>query len=146
MVALALDLGDVRTGIAVSDLTGRVASPVSVLPSQEVDSLSRSFRQIVDDYMPDVLVCGMPLTMAGEAGPQAEHIRKRAEELASKLDLPLYFMDERLSSTEAKRILRNQGLNEKQMRGKVDMISASIFLQAWLDTHERKDERDIESK
>ncbi len=49
--------------------------------------------------------------------------------------------DQRPTSTEAKRILREQGLNEKQMRGKVDMISASLFLQAWLDSHGRKDDR-----
>ena len=55
------------------------------------------------------------------------------DKIADELELPLEFEDERLSSQEAKRILREQGLNEKQMRGKIDMIAASLFLQTWLD-------------
>lgn len=103
--------------------------------------MSRTFRMIVEDHEPDVLVCGLPQTMAGEEGPQAERIRTVAERVARSCGLPLEFIDERLSSTEAKRILREQGLSEKQMRGKVDMISASLFLQAWLDSQRRKDDR-----
>lgn len=141
MIALALDIGGARTGIAVSDRTGSVASPVKVLPAAEVEGMARSFRMVLEDYEPDILVCGLPQTMAGEEGPQAEHIRAVAQRIADAAGLPLAFIDERLSSTEAKRILRAQGLNEKQMRGKVDMISASLFLQAWLDSQRRKDER-----
>ena len=141
MVALALDIGGTRTGIAVSDRTGRVAMPLKVLPAAEVENMSRTFRMIVEDHEPDVLVCGLPQTMAGEEGPQAERIRAVAERVACACGLPLEFIDERLSSTEAKRILREQGLSEKQMRGKVDMISASLFLQAWLDSQRRKDDR-----
>ena len=65
MRALALDIGEVRVGIAASDASGAVASPVRVLPAQEVLSCSRTFRRILEDYEPDVLVCGRPLTMAG---------------------------------------------------------------------------------
>lgn len=66
-------------------------------------------------------------------GPQAQSIREVAQQVASKLGLPLEFSDERLSSSEAKRSLREQGFSEKEMRGKVDMIAASLFLQSWLD-------------
>lgn len=133
MVALALDIGETRIGIAVSDASGRIASPVKVLPAAEVIGLAKPFRYVIEDYEPDVLVSGRPMTMAGERGPQAERVEAVARELSDKLGLPLYFEDERLSSAEAKRILREQGLNEKQMRGKVDMIAASLFLQSWLD-------------
>ena len=81
------------------------------------------------------------MTMAGERGPQAERVEVQAQKIADALDLPLYFEDERLSSAEAKRILREQGLSEKQMRGKVDMIAASLFLQSWLDSRQERDER-----
>lgn len=138
MIALALDIGGTRTGIAVSDRSGRVASPVKVLPAAEVEGMARSFRLILEDYEPEILVCGLPKTLAGEEGPQAERIRLTAQRIADAAGLPLAFVDERLSSTEAKRILREQGLNEKQMRGKVDMISASLFLQAWLDSQTSK--------
>ena len=141
MVALALDIGGTRTGIAVSDRTGRVAMPLKVLPASEVENMARTFRMIIEDHEPDVLVCGLPQTMAGEEGPQAEHIRAIAERVSRACDLPLEFIDERLSSSEAKRVLREQGLSEKQMRGKVDIISASLFLQAWLDSQRRKEDR-----
>lgn len=141
MIALALDIGGARTGIAVSDRTGRIASPVKVLPAAEVESVARTFRMVLEDYEPDVIVCGLPQTMAGEEGPQALRIREAAGRISQATGLPVEFIDERLSSTEAKRILREQGLSEKQMRGKVDMVSASLFLQAWLDSQRRKEDR-----
>lgn len=134
MRALALDIGEVRIGVAASDASGRVASPVKVLPAAEVLSCAKTFHRILEDYEPEVLVCGRPQTMSGEDGPQAERVMAQARSIAEACDLPLEFADERLSSSEAKRILREQGLNEKQMRGKVDMIAASLFLQAWLDS------------
>nr|WP_073294422.1 Holliday junction resolvase RuvX [Parolsenella massiliensis] len=139
MRALALDIGEVRIGIAASDASGRIAGPVKVLPAAEVLGHARTFRRILEDYEPEVLVCGRPQTMSGEDGPQAERIMAQARQIADACDLPLEFADERLSSSEAKRILREQGLREKQMRGKVDMIAASLFLQAWLDSHAHGD-------
>ena len=138
MVAIALDIGQTRIGIAASDRSGRVAMPVKVMPADEVISFSRGFRLLLEDYEPDVLVCGLPQTLSGEEGPQAERVRAVAMDIAKRAGLPLDFADERLSSREAKRILREEGLNEKQMRGKVDMIAASLFLQAWLDGHEER--------
>ena len=129
MVALALDIGETRIGIAASSRDGKMAMPVKVLPAAEVTGMAKTFRYLVEDYEPDILVSGRPLTMAGEPGPQAERVAAVAQKIADELDLPLEFEDERLSSQEAKRILREQGLNEKQMRGKIDMIAASLFLQ-----------------
>lgn len=139
MRALALDIGEVRVGVAVSDPAGRVASPVCVLPAAEVLSHARTFVRVLGDWEPDVLVCGRPMTLAGEEGPQAERIMAQARAIAERCDLPLEFADERLSSAEAKRILREQGLNERSMRGKVDMVAASLFLQSWLDANEAHD-------
>lgn len=139
MRALALDIGEVRVGVAVSDPAGRVASPVCVLPAAEVLSHARTFVRVLEDWEPDVLVCGRPMTLAGEEGPQAERIMALARAIAERCDLPLKFADERLSSAEAKRILREQGLNERSMRGKVDMVAASLFLQSWLDANEAHD-------
>ncbi|BCV18928.1 Holliday junction resolvase RuvX [Leptogranulimonas caecicola] len=135
---LALDIGEKRVGIAASDVTGTVASPVCVLPAQEVRAQARSFRRILEDHEPDVLVCGHPLTLSGEEGPQAARIEGEARAIAQACGLPLEFADERLSSREAKRILREQGLSEKSMRGKVDMVAASLFLQSHLDAKTNK--------
>lgn len=136
MRVLALDIGEVRVGVAVSDPGARVASPVCVLPSAEVLAHARSFRRVLEDWEPDVLLCGRPLTLAGEEGPQAARIAEQAQRIAENCGLPLEFADERLSSSEAKRILREQGLSERGMRGKVDMVAASLFLQSWLDARQ----------
>ena len=120
----------------MSDPDARVASPVCVLPAAEVLSRARSFRRVLEDWEPDVLLCGRPLTMAGEEGPQAARITQQAQQIAESCGLPLEFADERLSSSEAKRILREQGLSERGMRGKVDMVAASLFLQSWLDARQ----------
>lgn len=120
-------------GIAVSDPGERVASPICVLPAQEVVSCAKTFRRVLEDWEPELLLCGLPYTLAGEEGPQAARIRKAADAISAACGIPHEFADERLSSAEAKRSLREKGLSEKQMRGKVDMIAASVFLQAWLD-------------
>ena len=80
-----------------------------------------------------MLLCGLPYTMAGAEGPQAVRIRAAAKTISDACGIPHEFVDERLSSQEAKRSLREKGLNERAMRGKIDMIAASLFLQAWLD-------------
>ena len=133
MRVLALDIGEVRVGVAVSDPDARVSSPVCVLPAAEVLAHAVTFRRILEDWEPELLVCGLPRTLAGEDGPQADRIREQAQRIAKSCGLPLEFADERLSSAEAKRILREQGLSERAMRGKVDMVAASLFLQSWLD-------------
>ena len=133
MRIMALDIGDVRVGVAVSDPEGRIASPVCVLPAQEVRAYARPFRAVLADWEPELLVCGLPCTLAGEEGPQAAHVRAIAEGISESCGIPVEFADERLSSVEAKRSLRESGVSEKDMRGKVDMIAASIFLQTWLD-------------
>ena len=130
---MALDIGEVRVGVAVCDPDMRVASPVCVLPTDQVLAHSRPFRQVIEDWEPDLILSGLPFTLNGEEGPQAGRIRQAAAQIGKTCGLPVEFADERLSSREAKRILREEGLSEKQMRGKIDMIAASIFLQAWLD-------------
>ena len=130
---MALDIGEKRVGVAVSDPGERVASPICVLAADEVRAYARPFRQVLEDWEPELLLCGLPYTLSGEEGPQAQRIRAVAADVAKKTQLPVEFADERLSSTEAKRNLREKGLSEKAMRGKVDMIAASLFLQAWLD-------------
>lgn len=137
MRVMALDIGEVRVGVAVSDPAERVASPVCVLPAAEVLAGTKSFRRVLEDWEPELLVCGLPLTLAGEEGPQAERIRANAAAISEAAGILHVFADERLSSAEAKRSLREKGLSEKDMRGKVDMIAASLFLQSWLDERAR---------
>ena len=131
-----MDMGEVRVGVAVSDAQGRVATPVCVLPASELTGPGPQFKRLLSDWEPDVLVCGLPLTLAGEQGPQARRIIEEAQKLAQVCALPLEFADERLSSAEAKRILHEQGLTDRAMRGKIDMVAASLTLQSWLDARQ----------
>ena len=141
MRILALDIGEVRVGVAVCDPGERVASPVCVLPAAEVLACAKSFRRVLEDWEPELLLCGLPYTLAGEEGPQAARIKQAAAQISDAVGVPHVFTDERLSSTQAQRSLREKGLSEKQMRGKVDMIAASLFLQAWLDARAVRGER-----
>ena len=134
MRVLALDIGEVRVGVAVCDPGERVASPVCVLPTKEVLAKAPSFRRVLEDWEPELLLCGLPYTLSGQEGPQAARIRKAAAQISAACGIPCEFVDERLSSREAKRSLREKGMDERAMRGKVDMIAASLFLQAWLDS------------
>ena len=122
MRIMALDIGETRVGVAVSDPGERVASPVAVLPASEVLNCAKPFQRALEDWEP-----------AGAEGPQAARIRKAAKTISDACGIPYEFADERLSSQEAKRSLREKGMTEKAMRGKIDMIAASLFLQAWLD-------------
>ncbi len=137
MRVMALDLGERRVGVAVSDPSGVVATPRSVVDAAEVRRLGPAFRQLVDEVGPELLLVGLPLTLGGEEGPQAHRIRSQAGQIAHGLGLPVEFADERLSSEEASRRLRELGLSERERRGRLDMVAASIFLQAWLDERAR---------
>ena len=94
---------------------------------------AKAFQLALEDGGAELLLCGLPCTMAGGEGPQDGRIRKAAKTISDACGIPYEFADERLSSQEAKRSLREKGMTEKAMRGKIDMIAASLFLQAWLD-------------
>ena len=133
MRIMALDIGKVRTGVAVSDPQGHMASPVCVLPTEEIQKSAPSWQRMLQDWEPDLLLAGLPRSLSGKDSAQTRHARAVAQQVAEAAGLPLEFADERLSSQEAKRSLHEAGLSERDMRGKVDMIAASLFLQAWLD-------------
>ncbi len=135
MRVLALDIGEKRIGVAVGNTDTRIAMPVKVMPAHEVLENSRTWRYLLEDNEPDLIVSGLPKSMNGQVGKQAQRVRQVAEKIAHTAGLSLEFCDERLSSAEAKRILREQGLSERDMRGKVDSVAASLFLQSWLDAH-----------
>jgi putative Holliday junction resolvase len=130
---MALDLGEKRTGIAVSDPAGTVAQPLVVLPTQDLMNKAATFRRLLEDYEIELLVVGLPVSLDGSPQAQARRIQDQAARLETLYELPLEFIDERLSSKEAKGILRQLGYSEKEMRGNTDKIAASIMLQTWLD-------------
>lgn len=135
MRVLAIDIGEKRIGVAAGDTSTGIAVPLKVLPAAEVLQGARTWRMLIEDNEPELIVSGLPVSLDGSNGKQAERIRAQAEGIAKAAGLALEFSDERLSSKEAKRILREQGLSEREMRGKVDSVAASLFLETWLAQH-----------
>ncbi len=133
MRVLALDWGDRRIGVALSDPSGRVATPRCVLSTLEVRRRANALMDLVEETSPELLLVGLPLTLSGEVGPQARKVRSEAGQLAHDLGIPLEFWDERFSSEEARRIVREQKRTSRDARGSLDMLAASIFLQSYLD-------------
>ena len=133
MRVMALDIGEKRIGVAISDIDARIASPLTVLPGP-ISAAVSSLKRLAEDYEIGVLLVGLPLTFAGEEGPQATRVRNEVSILGSALGLPMTFVDERLSSIEAKRSMGNAGVSDRKQRGKVDMVAAAIILQTYLDS------------
>jgi putative Holliday junction resolvase len=141
MRRLGLDIGEKRVGVAVSDPSGRVATPLKVLEASALTGEAVVLRRLVEDYAVDELVVGLPLTLAGEEGPQAARVRAEAERLADVVDLPLVMWDERLSSAAAARAMDEAGEDSRSRRGRLDMVAASLLLQGYLDSrHEPRQE------
>lgn len=138
MRVLALDIGERRVGVAVSDPSGRVATPAKILNAAALND-ARAVRRLLDDYEPDLVLVGLPLSMDGTEGPQARRVRAQAARLEAAVDVPVDFADERLTSAEAARAMQEAGMSERDRRGKLDAVAASLFLQAWLDARREED-------
>ena len=143
MRVLALDIGEKRIGVAVSDPSGTIASPVCVLDAAQVLGGGRDLIRLVEDYEAGLVVIGLPRSMDGSEGPQAARVRSAGERLARSLPVPVTYADERLSSVEARRSLTEAGVTDRQKRGTVDMIAASLFLQTYLDADRTRDAREM---
>lgn len=139
MRALALDIGEKRIGVAISDSQMRVATPLAVMDARQVLGDGGPLRRLIADY-DDVglLVVGLPRSLDGDEGPQAATVRKAAARIKAHVDLPVTFVDERLSSAEASRRMAEAGLDERKRRGSVDMVAAALFLQAYLDAQAKE--------
>lgn len=110
MRVMGLDIGEKRIGVAIADTATGIAVPLRVMDAHDVLGNTRSWRALVQDNEPDMLVCGLPKTMRGDTGGQARRVRDCAERIAQACGLPLEFADERLSSAEAKRLLPRAGV------------------------------------
>jgi putative Holliday junction resolvase len=142
MRVIGLDIGEVRTGVAVSDRDAKVANPITVLETKRMLADPKPLRDLVIEEDAGQLVVGLPLTMAGEEGPQALRVRELGDRLGDLLGIPVAYIDERLSSAEASRVMTAAGRSVKQQRGTLDMVVAALLLQSWLDRHSTAEEND----
>jgi putative Holliday junction resolvase len=135
---LGLDLGSKRIGVAVSDRSGTIASPLTVVNrsgSRRRDH--ERIRRLVVDEEAERIVVGLPLSLDGSLGPAARGAADEAEELSSVVGVPVETFDERLTTVSADRMLMERGLRADTRRRVVDKVAAAVILQSWLDRHGR---------
>jgi len=149
---LALDIGEVRTGIALSDVDRLNATALQVMDTQGLCADNSKLHELIADYEVGSLVIGLPLLADGSEGSQARRTRSLAAKMLQGMDalchlgedsctgctdervFPVIFFNEQQSSKQAKDLGHKLGLSERDMRGKVDSFAAAVFLQRYLDT------------
>lgn len=133
-VLLGVDVGQVRVGLAASDAAGILAHPVATLPRDEAgDSDLEQIAHEVRQRAAVAVVVGLPRSLSGEEGVAARSARRYAVALQRRLEVPVRLWDERLTTVDAHRLLRDSGVRGRDQRGVVDQVAAVLILQAALD-------------
>lgn len=133
MKIMAIDLGDVRTGVAFSDLTGMIAGRAYTITEYNREKLLSRLSETVSAEQPDEVVLGLPINMNGTEGERAAKSRAFAQELEEKCGKAVTLWDERGTSVTANRILSDAGKKRGKQRAQVDAVAASVILQSYLD-------------
>lgn len=133
-VLLGVDVGEVRVGLAASDPGGVLALPVATLARDDLDGtdLDRIVREVVERGAVGVVV-GLPRSLSGEEGVAARRARRYARTLQRRLEVPVRLWDERLTTVDAHRSLRDSGVRGRDQRGIVDQAAAALILQGALE-------------
>lgn len=136
MRVLGVDFGMKRIGLAVSDPTGTIATPLETVKRRA--GKRPPFKQIedsVEDYDIEHVVVGLPLALSGEENDWCTEVRAMGAKLATRLGVEASFVDERMTSVRAQRAVRAVGLSKTARRdkGRVDAGAAQLILQSWLD-------------
>jgi putative Holliday junction resolvase len=141
MRVAAIDLGKVRVGVAVSDELGLVAHPRPPLEGGNPKRLVAELVRLAAEEGIERFLVGLPLDRSGNEGREATRARRFAQSLADGVGKDVELVDERLSTVEATRRLREGGVSARRGRKLVDGVAAAVLLQAWLDQHPRGDRR-----
>jgi putative pre-16S rRNA nuclease len=130
---LGLDLGDVRIGVAISDPDRRLAVPLGTVQVGRPPGEMRAVADLVAEHDVRLVVIGEPISLDGTRGDRATHAANFAQALGAFLDVPVVLHDERFSTVEAERSLRDAGVPGRRRRAVIDAAAAQVVLQAWLD-------------
>ncbi len=133
MRVLALDPGERRIGIAISDPTGAVARPLQTLVCKSKKEDFDTIASLVAEHEAGLVVVGQPLSLDGTEGPQARQVARYALALADRLAVPVIPWDERFTTTAAAEILSQN--RKKRSKGDLDAVAAAVILQSYLDSH-----------
>lgn len=137
MIIISVDLGHARTGLAISDKSGFLASSLCVIEEHNDERLVGKIADRIKENHAEKVVVGLPKNMDGSEGFRAETVRAFVALLGEETDLPLTLFDERLSTVEAHRMMDLTGTHGKKRRDTVDTLSAQIILQDYLDKARR---------
>ena len=130
---LGIDLGKKRTGIAVSDINQKIASPLKVIENMKFNEILNILEKIVNERNICAIVVGDPINMDGSIGPKSQSSRSFIKNLSKELDIPILLWDERLTTVSAERSLIEADISRKKRQKVIDKIAASIILQNFLD-------------
>ena len=135
---LALDVGARRIGVAVTDPLGITAQGLDTIQRKNKRTDFAQLESVIRHYEVVELVVGYPLRLSGEVGIQAEKMTLFAAELEKRFQIPVHLFDERLTSTEANRLLRESEISIEKRAKAVDRMAAVLILQAWMETRSRR--------
>ncbi len=121
-------------GLAVSDPTGTIASPLDSIPAEPADTLAERIAEVARAHEASRTVVGLPKRMDGSSGPEAAAARRLADAIRRQTRLPVTMVDERLSSRSAERVLLEGGVSRARRRQLSDRVAAVIILQSYLDS------------
>ncbi len=135
MRVLALDVGDKRIGVAISDLTQFLARSLKVIQRGSRQEDFAAVIRLLEEYEVERVVVGYPRSLDGTVGEQADKVEHYAAGLAKAIDVPVVLWDERFSTVSAERLMREAGLRGKKKRERIDAVAAAVILQDYLDSH-----------
>lgn len=130
---MALDVGDVRIGIAVSDPLGMMAHAHSVVNAEPEQDAIRAIADLVRELSIQYVVSGLPLNLKGEEGPQARKVRAFNEKLQTVLEIAVTTQDERFTTALVERAMVQSGMRRKKRKQTIDQLAAQQILQSHLD-------------
>lgn len=133
---MALDVGDARTGVAVTDPSQTIVSPHRVVREPSREKTLMALAAEIAALEPVLIISGLPLLESGEEGPQARRVRTFIELLAARIDVPIVYEDERYSTIDADGIYRASGRSGRKRKDVIDKIAAAQILQRFLDRRE----------
>lgn len=142
--ALGLDIGKKRIGVAGCDGTGLIATGLTTIERRSVQQDIEQLRQLVQERQVQILVVGLPYTMSGSLGFQAKQVQKYAQRLSKALQLPVEYVDERLTSVQAEQLLQAENRAPSRYKALIDRKAAAIILQQWLDDRRSRQVQKIE--
>jgi putative holliday junction resolvase len=142
VAALGLDVGKKRMGVAGCDGTGLIATGLTTIYRTSWAEDLKQLKNIIEEREVEILVIGMPYTLDGNIGFQAQQVEKFAHKITKVLQLPIEYVDERLTSVEAEAQLKASKKFSTRNKGEIDRQAAAIILQQWLDMRRLQNKRD----